>query len=67
MKKKVILEFENEPVLIFVQYQARPGDFDIYQDGKKLEGWKTVRIDAACDNFTTHDIKFLTGHTKIKE
>ncbi|WP_412094996.1 hypothetical protein [Bacillus haynesii] len=48
--------------LVFVQRKS--GDkFDVYQDGKKLRGVKTVRIDAALGEFTTHEIEYVSGET----
>lgn len=49
--------------LVFVQRKI--GDvFDVYQDGKRLRGIKRIRIDAAMEDFTTHEIEFVSGATE---
>lgn len=63
MNEKVTLEFDKEPTLIFVQ--RKPGnDFNVYQDGEEVKGIRTIRIDAVYNEFTTHEIEYLTGQTK---
>jgi hypothetical protein len=65
MKKKFILEFDEEPALVFVQRKS--GDIrnaELYQDGEEVKGCRTVRIDAGLDNLTTHEIEYLSGSTK---
>lgn len=64
-KQKFILEFDEEPALVFVQHKT--GDIreaELYQDGKKVKGWRSVRIKGAIDEFTSHEIEYLTGLTK---
>ncbi|TYS25171.1 hypothetical protein FZC71_01085 [Bacillus subtilis] len=49
--------------LVFVQRKI--GDvFDVYQDGKRLRGIKRIRIDAAMEEFTTHEIEYISGSTE---
>lgn len=48
--------------LIFVQNAA--GDsFTVYQDGKEVRGIRSIRIDAGVEEFTTHEIEYVTGAT----
>lgn len=48
--------------LVFVQNAA--GDkFTVYQDGKEVRGIRSIRIDAGVDEFTTHEIEYVTGAT----
>jgi hypothetical protein len=65
MKKKFILEFDEEPALVFVQHKV--GDIrnsDLYEDGKEVKGWRTIVIRGGLDEPTTHEIEFITGATK---
>lgn len=63
MEKKFALEFEEEPVLVFVQH--RLGDtFELYQDGEPVRGIREVNISAGYRIATEHEIKYLTGATK---
>jgi hypothetical protein len=63
MKKKFILEFDEQPSLIFVQNNPKPSDFDVYQDGEKVKGIRRVNISAGIEEFTTHEIEYATGFT----
>ena len=62
-KKKFILEFDEPPALIFIQEKAGP-KCEVYQDGERVEGIRSVKIIAAYDEPTTHEIEYLTGMTK---
>jgi hypothetical protein len=68
IKKKFVLEFDEEPALVFVQrkFGTAVGDAEFYQDGKKVNGWRTLSIDAGIDDLTTHQVEFITGATKEK-
>ncbi|WP_416045566.1 hypothetical protein [Bacillus glycinifermentans] len=65
--KKAPVETEDSPPidapLVFVQRKI--GDaFEVYQDGKRLRGIKRIRIDAATEEFTTHEIEYISGATE---
>ena len=61
--RKFILEFDEPPALVFVQHSV--GDnCEIYQDGQKLKGVRTITIRAEAGEATTHEIEFVTGATK---
>jgi hypothetical protein len=65
MAKKFVLEFDEEPALVFVQHKT--GDIqnaEFYQDGKEVKGVVALRIEAEIDHFTTHSIGYMTGATK---
>ncbi|WP_193063446.1 hypothetical protein [Oceanobacillus oncorhynchi] len=55
----------KDKALVFVQKDAGNG-FEVYQDGKKIEGIREININADIDLGypTTHEIEYLTGHTK---
>jgi len=59
LKKRVILEFDEVPKLIFVQ-GARLNDKALYIDGKKVKGIRRVRIEASLDEITTHEVEYVT-------
>jgi hypothetical protein len=63
MRKKIVLEFDETPTLVFVQNRVG-NDFDVYQDGKKVNGIRSIVIRAGFDDATTHEIEYLTGCTK---
>lgn len=42
----------------------KPGRFEVYQDGKKLHGVMSVRINAKVGEFATHEIEFISGATE---
>lgn len=63
MKRKFVLEFDEAPPLIFVQNRVG-SDCVLYQDGKKVNGIRSLRIYAGYDDATTHEITYLTGATK---
>ncbi|WP_410553490.1 hypothetical protein [Bacillus paralicheniformis] len=42
----------------------KPGRFEVYQDGKKLHGVMSVRINAKVGEFATHEIEYISGTTK---
>ncbi|WP_440097476.1 hypothetical protein [Bacillus paralicheniformis] len=42
----------------------KPGRFEVYQDGKKLHGVMSVRINAKVGEFATHEIEYISGATK---
>lgn len=59
LKKRIILEFDEVPKLIFVQ-GARLNDRALYIDGKKVKGIRRVRIEAGLDEITTHEVEYVT-------
>jgi len=59
LKKRVILEFDEVPKLIFVQ-GAGLNDKALYIDGKKVKGIRRVRIEASFDEITTHEVEYVT-------
>ncbi|WP_429726192.1 hypothetical protein [Bacillus paralicheniformis] len=42
----------------------KPGRFEVYQDGKKLHGVMSVRINAKVGEFATHEIEYISGATE---
>lgn len=66
MEKKFTLSFDKEPALVFVQ-EKTGNNFALYQDGKRVTGIRKVVIYADYQDVTTHEIEFLTGHTKESE
>ena len=62
-KKKFVIEFDEPPALIFIQEKAGP-KCEVYQDGKKVNGIRSVKIYADYDEPTTHEIEYLTGCTE---
>jgi hypothetical protein len=60
---RFVLEFDEPPALVFVQEKTGHGA-KVYQDGKELEGIKSIVIKADAGEFTTHTIEYLTGATK---
>lgn len=63
MKRKFTLEFDEAPPLVFVQNRLG-NDFELYQDGKKVNGIRSLSINAGYDDFTTHEVEYMTGKTK---
>ncbi|OQV53372.1 hypothetical protein [Bacillus velezensis] len=49
--------------LVFVQRKIG-NDFEVYQDGKRLRGIRSIRIDASAQEFTTHMIEYVSGATE---
>jgi hypothetical protein len=68
MKKKFILEFDEEPALVFIQHKTGSivGDAELYQDGIKVKGWRDLSIRASVDDFTTHEVEYITGQTNTE-
>lgn len=66
MKKKFILEFDEEPALVFIQHKSGSisGDAHLYQDGQEVKGWRNVVIRCGIDEITTHEVEYVTGATK---
>jgi hypothetical protein len=60
--KKFTIEFDEQPSLVFVQGKVG-NDFEVYQDGEKVKGIRTISIDAGYYDATTHEIEYLTGTT----
>ncbi len=63
MKRKFVLEFDEVPPLVFVQYEVG-NKFDVYQDGENVRGLRHIKIYAGFDEVTTHEVEYLTGKTK---
>lgn len=61
--KKFVLEFDEPPALVFVQHEVGCR-FEVYQDGKRLHGVRSIKIRAGIDEITTHEIELVTGKTK---
>lgn len=66
MNRKFTLEFDECPPLIFVQ-NKKGNDITVYQDGNKVRGIRSIVIRAGYEDFTTHEIEYLTGATKGDE
>jgi hypothetical protein len=68
MKNKFVLEFDEEPALVFVQKKTSAGirDAELYQDGEAVRGWRELTIRAAIHDITTHEVEYITGQTKAK-
>lgn len=66
MKKKFILEFDEEPALVFIQHKSGSitGDAQLFQDGREVKGWRSVVIRCGSDEITTHEVEYVTGATK---
>ncbi|NUJ19706.1 hypothetical protein FKN04_24585 [Bacillus glycinifermentans] len=64
--KKAPVETEESPPidapLVFIC--RKPGRFEVYQDGKKLCGVMSVRINAKVGEFATHEIEYISGATE---
>ncbi|HHY28444.1 MAG TPA: hypothetical protein GX523_17220 [Desulfitobacterium dehalogenans] len=63
LKKKFILEFDEEPSLLFVQEKGKRHP-TVYQDGEMVQGIRSIDISSSIDNITIHRIEFATGATK---
>jgi hypothetical protein len=50
------------PPLLFVQNSVG-NNFTLYQEGKKVHGIRSVRINASYDDVTTHEVEYVTGAT----
>lgn len=61
-KRKFILEYDEQPSLVFVQ--RKDGHAEIYQDGELVKGVRNISIDSGINDYTTHEIDYMTGHTK---
>lgn len=56
----------EEYALVFAQRDT--GDkFEVYVDGKKIYGLRSISIRAGVDDFTTHEIEYITGATELPE
>lgn len=53
---------EKEPSLVFIQ-RGMGDDFTVLMDGKEVKGLRRISIHAGVDEFTTHDIEYVTGAT----
>ncbi|MCY7780054.1 hypothetical protein MOB41_16770 [Bacillus haynesii] len=56
---------EDSPIdapLVFIC--RKPGRFEVYQDGKRLRGVMSVRINAKVGEFATHEIEYISGATE---
>ena len=63
MKRKFVLEFDEAPALVFVQKNFQ-GGIEIYQDGERVQGIRSIVIRAGVDEVTTHTIEYATGATR---
>lgn len=52
--------------LVFIQNEAG-NDFMVIQDGEVVKGLRSITINADIDDFTTHEIEYLTGYTQRTE
>lgn len=62
-ENKLSIDLNEKPALVFVQDKFGSG-ITLYQDGKKVNGIRSLRIYAGYDEATTHEIEYLTGATK---
>lgn len=53
---------EREPSLVFIQ-RGIGDDFTVIMDGKEVKGLRRISIHAGFDEFTTHNIEYVTGAT----
>lgn len=68
MRKKFVLEFDEEPALVFVEPKfGRDSHTQLYQDGELVHGWRKVTIQSSVDDATSHEVEYLTGCTKGDE
>ena len=56
---------DEKAALLFVQKDMR--NWVVYQDGKKVNGIRSITIRADAEGFTTHEIEYVTGATADKE
>lgn len=66
IENKLTIDLDEKPALVFVQGKGG-NEFKVFQDGKEVHGIKSVRIYAGFDDYTTHEIEYLTGATKEGE
>lgn len=56
------LKFDKTPAFIFIQHEAGTlNKAEIYHNGKKLRGFTKLKIEGNIEDFTTHEIEFVTG------
>jgi len=60
---KYVLEFDEPPALVFVQRKAN-GHCEVYQDGERLKGIRSIVIRSQFDEPTTHEVEYATGATR---
>ena len=59
MKKKLILEFETIPKLVFVSEDGLKAE--LYIDGEKVKGARDVTIKAGVGEIVTHKVEYVTS------
>lgn len=60
LKRKFILELDDEPALLFVLEKGKRYPV-IYQDGKELKGARSIRIQSSVGDLTTHQVEFYSN------
>jgi hypothetical protein len=59
-KKKFILELDEVPALVFVSKEGIGRHDELYVKGEKVSGTKSVRIVSDLEEFTTHEVEYIT-------
>ncbi|MEI2356094.1 hypothetical protein [Mesobacillus zeae] len=59
MEKKFVLEFDEAPALVFVSHDGRRNE-EMYVRGEKEFAWRSVTIRSSLDEFTTHEVEYLS-------
>ena|SRR5699024_1385103 len=55
--------FDKDTSLVFIQRKTGD-DFTVLIDGKEVKGLRRITIHAGIEEFTTHEIEYVTGFTK---
>ena len=63
MAEKFVLEFDEAPALIFVSRDGK-GEESLLINGVEVKGARSIIIRAGVDEFTTHEIKYVTAAVK---
>jgi hypothetical protein len=63
MKKKFILEFDEAPAFVFVSENGQNNE-KIYKNGEEVEHWQALRVNSELNEFTTHEIDYVTVKKK---
>lgn len=57
------LEYAEEPALVFVSADGKHNE-RLFVNGEEVKGWRSITIRAGVDEFTTHEIEYVTAATK---
>jgi hypothetical protein len=62
-KKKFVLEFDEAPAFVFVSEDGQNKE-KIYKNGEEVEHWRSLKVFSDLDEFTTHEIDYVTVKKK---